>query len=302
MGPWFVWKLSLQIAYPRRMLAPILVAAIAMTQPDLDQICRDAFVATKAKLAAEKLTIDDVSMTIMAAQPDGTWRSGGFEEDQAMYPASVVKLFWLAYAHHVVKSWSTEDLRAARDMIVDSNNDATGHIVNLATSASPGPELGGREYEDWTRKRLSANAWFKGLGYEGINVLNRTYNEGPYGREAQLIKDHGRNALTTKATARLMAAFADDRVDSKSIARWMPWLKRDMKDGQFGEFLGAIMPKDTQHWSKAGWTSEVRHDVSFDIFPDGRRFVFCIFTKRPDSQEVLQTLGGELLKGLGLKP
>lgn len=283
------------------MLAATLSAAIVMAPPDLNQICRSAFVAAKTSLPAEKLGIGDVSITVM--QLDGkTWQVGGFEQDTAMYPASVVKLFWLAFAHHSVKKWSDEDLRAVRDMIVDSNNDATGHIVNLSTGALPGPELQGTDFAKWSFRRQAANRWFQSCGYEKINVLNRTYNEGPYGREAQIIKIAGRNSLTTRATALLMSRFADDQVESgRSIASLRQFLKRDINsaDEQVKGYLGGIMPTGTQHWSKAGWTSEVKHDVSHDIMPDGRQFVFCIFTKRPDSEVLIHAIGREILTGLG---
>lgn len=279
----------------------MLLASTVMAKPDLDQICRDAFVSAKTKLPAERLTIDDVSITVMVLE-GGIWRTGGFEQDNSMYPASVVKLFWLAFAHHAVKSWTDEDLRAARDMIVDSSNDATGAIVNLATGALPGPNLHGKAYQDWVHKRQAANRWFRSRGFENINVLNRTYNEAPYGREAQIIKEHGRNRLTTRATAQLMGRFALDNLEpGQSVSSFTAFLKRkpNSKDGQFDEYLGGIMPKGTQHWSKAGWTSEVKHDVSYDIMPDNRQFVFCVFTKRPDSDSLLQAIGLELLKSLG---
>ena len=283
------------------MLAATLSAAIAMAQPNLDQICHSAFVAAKTSLPAEKLDIGDVSITVM--QREGTkWQVGGFEQDTPMYPASVVKLFWLAFAHHSVTKWSDEDLRAAKEMIVDSNNDATGHIVNLSTGALPGPELQGKDFDKWSFRRHAANRWFKSLGYEKINVLNRTYNEGPFGREAQIIKVSGRNSLTTRATALLMSRFADDQVEPRrSIVSLRQFLKRDISsaDEQVKGYLGGIMPTGTQHWSKAGWTSEVKHDVSHDIMPDGRQFVFCIFTKRPDSEVLIHLIGRELLKGLG---
>ena len=58
------------------MLAATLLATTVMAKLDLDQICRDAFVAAKSKLPAEKLIIDDVSITVMELEGK-TWRVGG---------------------------------------------------------------------------------------------------------------------------------------------------------------------------------------------------------------------------------
>ncbi len=297
------------------MLAPLLALTFVMPQPapDLNQIARDAFVATKIALPDEKLAVTDVSMTILLLDPkSGTWQAGAFMGDNPMFSASVVKIFWLAYLAHQLdqgKLKLTDELnRAAKDMIVVSSNDATGAVVNAVSGALPGPELTGRGYESWAEKRLAANRWFASMGYEKISVLNRTYNEGPYGREQQLIAQHGRNMLTTDAAARLMTEIMRGEIVPKK-GDWMrEFLRRDIPadnpkaDSQSFGFLGEVMPKGTKHWSKAGWTSQVRHDVSYDEMPDGKIFVFSVFTKRPNNKAVLQTIASEALRSLGYTP
>lgn len=302
-------------AHSIHMLATLIALQTAhLMTSDLDLIARNAFVNTKVALPNEKLSNSDVSITILQInRRDRTWTAGSFEGNVPMYPASVVKLFWLAFLAHRVESGhlklTSDDQRAAKEMIEVSNNDATGAIVNLTTGALPGPELAGQAYEAWVARRMQANRWFSSLGYENLNVLNRTYNEGPFGREAQIIREKGRNALTTDGTARLMAEIALDKIVNDRQCSWMRGLlRRDIPadnpkadDQSFG-FLGEVMPKGTKHWSKAGWTSEVRHDVSYDLMPDGNEFVFCVFTKRPNNKLVLQTLGMEILRQLGYNP
>ena len=44
-------------------------------------------------------------------------------------------------------------------------------------------------------------------------------------------------------------------------------------------FTGEVLPKGFKLWSKAGWTSTVYHDVAWIQAPDGREYVWAIFTK-----------------------
>ena len=67
---------------------------------------------------------------------------------EQIYPASVIKLFYLVAAHRWMedgKLQDTEELRRAmRDMIVDSGNEPTHYIVDLLTGTTSGPELSQR--------------------------------------------------------------------------------------------------------------------------------------------------------------
>ncbi len=294
------------------MLAGVLaVQMIQSPTPNLNEIAKNAYVSTKVALPKENLKPADVAITIhQLDRATSSWQSGSMNGAELIYPASVVKLFWLAYLSHLVATdkltLTPEIVRAARDMIVGSNNDATGAIVNVTTGALPGPELEGRAFRDWADRRLAANKWFETQEIANQNVINRTYNEGPYGREAQMIKQYGRNANSTDATARLMSQIALDTMVNPEQCAWMKgFLKREIPasgkraDSQTLGYIGEVMPRGTQHWSKAGWTSEVRHDVSYNVMPDGREFVFCIFTRRPNNERVLQTIAVEVLKSLG---
>jgi hypothetical protein len=45
------------------------------------------------------------------------------------------------------------------------------------------------------------------------------------------------------------------------------------------EFMGEALPAGSKLWSKAGWTSEVRHDAAYVELPDGKKMVVVIFTR-----------------------
>src|SRR5688572_5843142 len=120
-----------------------------------------------------------------------------FRGDAPIYPASVVKLFYLAAAHRWLedgKIRESEELeRALRDMIVDSSNDATHHVLDVVTGTTAGPDLSGEARRDWEFKRNAINRYFVGLGYQGVNANQKTWCEGPYGRERTFVGNNFEN-------------------------------------------------------------------------------------------------------------
>ncbi len=49
-------------------------------------------------------------------------------------------------------------------------------------------------------------------------------------------------------------------------------------ENQVKEFIGESLPAGSTEWSKAGWTSEVRHDAAYIELPGGRKMIL-IFTR-----------------------
>jgi beta-lactamase class A len=47
---------------------------------------------------------------------------------------------------------------------------------------------------------------------------------------------------------------------------------------QSREYTGAGLPPDAKLWSKAGWTSETRHDAAYVELSGGEKFVLVTFT------------------------
>ena len=106
---------------------------------------------------------------------------------------------------------SDELRRALRDMIADSSNDATGLVLDLLTGTTSGPELQGDRWQQWQRQRRLVNDWLAELAWpelEPVNCCQKTWGDGPYGREKQFYgaDNSNRNALTTAATARMLEA------------------------------------------------------------------------------------------------
>ncbi|CDN13131.1 MAG: serine hydrolase [Richelia sp.] len=235
-----------------------------------------------------------------ALTPDAFWnhpvRGFTYRGIEEIYPASVVKLFYLVALHEWLDkgmvNGSGEIERAMRDMIVDSSNDATSLIVDVLTGTTSGPELPPPPFETWQYQRQIVNRYYESLGWselENINVCQKTWCDGPYGRERAFYGEtlENRNMLTTNATARLLHSIiggvAVSRERSQSIMALLQRslnpdeLPQNVEEDQVTEFLGRALPQNAKLWSKAGWTSQVRHDAAYIEIPDKCPYLLVVF-------------------------
>ena len=243
-------------------------------------------------LAADQIAITVIDLTDTAKPARASYRGA-----EPTYPASVVKLFYLAAACHQMESGAlarTPELeRAIHDMIVDSSNDATAFVIDAITGTTGGPELPEDALHQWMEKRNLMNRYFAALGYENINVNQKTWCEGPYGRERQGLGPdfENRNRLTTDAVARLWyeivtggAASASSTREMMSLLHRDPFTKSEDPDDQATAYAGKALPAGSQYYSKAGWTSTTRHDTAYIRLPNGAEYILAIFTVNNSKQ------------------
>ncbi len=220
---------------------------------------------------------------------------------ERIYPASIVKLFYLVAVYEWLDksmSQTTRELeRAIRDMIVDSSNDATSLVVDILTGTTSGPELPPGPFETWKMQRNIVNRYFQSLGWEEletINVNQKTWGDGPYGRERMFVGElmDNRNMLTTNATARLLHSIVGGVAVSAAQSQvMMQLLKRSLtelgndEENQVTGFLGGGLPDNAQLWSKAGWTSKVRHDAAYIEIPGKQPYLLVVFIEGAASQD-----------------
>lgn len=95
-----------------------------------------------------------------------------------------------------------------------------------------------------------------------------------------------RNRIASEQVAAVMLDIVEGRAVSAPASReMMKLLNRDVTklraagENQVHEFLGESLPDGAQFWSKAGWTSEVRHDAAYVILPNGSRFIAVVLTR-----------------------
>ncbi|HSD46597.1 MAG TPA: serine hydrolase [Pyrinomonadaceae bacterium] len=292
------------------------VAAVAQPQakPSLQDVVDRAVKTALERFADKKLEEKQLSVTLIDLRDAQHPVTASFRGNERIYPASVVKLFYLVAAHRWLEDkkieLTPELSRALRDMIVDSSNEATQYVVDVLTHTTAGYELPAKEMEEWQYKRNAVNRYFSGLGYTNINVNQKTFCEDAYGRERVSRGPNGenRNKLTTDATARLMMEIVTGKAATpERTAMMMDLLKRDYTgstndaDDQGHGFTGIAL-KDVagaRLWSKAGWTSTTRHDVAYIELPDGRKFVLATFTTdHANERDIIPTVARAVMEGL----
>ncbi|HEV7472652.1 MAG TPA: serine hydrolase [Pyrinomonadaceae bacterium] len=280
----------------------------------LQSLVDDAARQTLAKFADKKLEEKQLSITLIDLRDPAHPSQAGFRGNERVYPASVVKLFYLAAAHRWLEDKKIDDTpelrRALKDMIVDSYNEATQYVVDVITHTTSGYELPPAEMAEWQEKRNAVNRYYSALGYTNINVNQKTFCEDAYGREQVSRGPDGanRNKLTTDATARLLAEIVTGKaVTPARSAQMMELLKRDYtgkskdEDDQGHGFTGIALQgiDGVRLWSKAGWTSTTRHDAAYLELPDGSKFVLVVFTTdHANEREIIPTVARVVMGGM----
>lgn len=292
-----------------------LAAVDSSRAASLQELLNDAARTTLAKFADKKLTESQLSITLIDLRDPQHPVTASFRGNERIYPASVVKLFYLGAVHRWLedrKIQETDELkRAVRDMIVDSSNEATQYVLDVLTQTTGGFELPAKEMEQWQYQRNAVNRYYSAMGFTNINVNQKTFCEDAYGRERVSRGPNGenRNKLTTDATARLLAEIATGRaVNPARSAQMMELLKRDFggdskdRDDQGHGFTGIALQGMTgaKLWSKAGWTSTTRHDAAYLELPSGARFVLVTFTTdHAGEREIIPTVARVVIEGIG---
>ena len=288
--------------------------APAATPPSLQELVDNAAHAALTKFAEKKLTENQLSITLIDLRDPKHPVTASFRGNERIYPASVVKLFYLGAVHRWLedkKLQETDELRrAVRDMIVDSSNEATQYVVDVLTQTTGGFELPAKEMEEWQYKRNAVNRYYSSMGYTNINVNQKTFCEDAYGREKVSRGPNGenRNKLTTDATARLLSEIVTGKaVTAARSAQMMELLKRDYtgtstdNDDQGHGFTGIALQGMTgvKLWSKAGWTSTTRHDAAYMELPNGAKFVLVTFTTdHANEREIIPTVAKVVIDGI----
>jgi len=279
--------------------------------PTLQALVDRAANSALEKYRDQKLLQTQLAITLIDLRDPAHPAHGSFRGDVQIYPASVIKLFYLAATHRWLEDGKLNDTpelrRAMRDMIVESSNDATAYVVDVLTGTTSGPELPDDEIKTWFDKRNAVNRYFASLGYTNINANKKPWGDGPYGRETQATKlfEPKRNMLTTDATARLFAEIAAGKCVSAARSAEMmallsrdPATKSDDPDNQ-AKFTGPVLPPGAKLWSKAGWTSTARHDATYIELPGGAKFVLVTFTTdHAKDNEIIRTVAKTVVDGM----
>jgi beta-lactamase class A len=300
-----------EIKPPRDYAPPIF-----QSSRELDEVLRSSINDVIAGRKDGPFNPGEIAATLIDLRHPSVIRTAAVDGERQLYPASVVKMFYLAALERQLadgKVTMTPELqRGLRDMIVDSSNEATQYILDVLTDTSSGAELPSASFVKWQYKRNRVNRFYSAMGFTNINVNQKTFCEDAYGIEQQSrgYKGQNRNMLTTDATARLLTEIVSGRMNTPERTKAMMdlmdrnWSKpSEDADSQAAGFTGKAL-KDlkidgAKLWSKAGWTSRSRHDAAYVETPDGLRFVLVIFTENhANERDFIPDVAGRVIQRL----
>lgn len=219
---------------------------------------------------------------------DGTWRRGSYNPTTLAYPASCVKLAYLAAAMYWCRTnghpYTYLD-SSVRPMIEVSDNYATGLVVDAITGAPNLPSVTSSSdpaFLPWYNKRLYTENYLSGRGLlENQTIINKTYptNSGssPVGAESVVINSYrGGNRMQPKVSASLMLEIVKGKIEPGANAYMTGLLSHD-KWGDNSCF-GFGVPPGSVYYNKVGVAYDTVEDIAYVRLPNGREFVLAAYS------------------------
>jgi beta-lactamase family protein len=244
---------------------------------------------------------DRLDVTVLLAAADDAWLRGSVGGDRPWYPASCVKLGYAIAAVH----WCESQHRAADcldeavlPMLRDSDNVATGVVVDAITGAVNGP-ADGVDFDAWFARRLYTENLLAEHGLlDGQRFINKTYptnsGEEPAGLEALARERHGRNSMHADGSARLMLALVTGEFGQPTTEYVRSRLRRPLVSKNSS--MGGGFPEGTLYESKIGDAYDTLAEIVHAELPDGRHLIVAVFSNGrdpdgPDEQDVTALAG-----------
>lgn len=293
------------IPWPRRCVRPsrkrrvacvwapaVLLACTSLLRADtgvftiVDDPSLDLAVAqTRADFLAIKPYVTRLDVTLLVPGDNGTWRRGSYNASAIAYPASCVKLAYLAAAMHWEQThgqpYNFLDW-CVRPMIVDSDNYATGQVVDAITGA---PNYATSTYDAtfwaWYNLRLYTENWLSSRGLlENQTMMHKTYptNSGssPSGAESLAITYRGGNRMQPRCSASLMLEIVKNAIEPGATTYMRELLTHDRWGGN-SEF-GFGLPPGAVYENKLGLAYDTLEDIAYVVLPNGQEFILAAFS------------------------
>jgi len=263
---------------------------------ELDRLAAQIAAETVEEFEKSGLSAEGISIAVIDLSPGAaasSLPSGSYRGDQNYYPCSVVKLCFLSYYESQKEAGKLSDnpelVRAVKDMITISSNDATGFVVDSITGTTSGPEIADAvEWQKWKTRRDVVNAFYRARGYTNLSANQKTFCEDAYGRE-QAFRDDGRNRnrmSAAEAASILKEITRGEVAGPKRTEEMLTLLSRTtgpekLEDLELEDARLAArgLPEGSRVWAKSGDAFDFHHLVARIVLPNGREFVVAVFTK-----------------------
>ncbi len=286
-------------------LALLLAALPARADAFLPPVRDDARVQAALEDARTRFLagqrFDRLDVTVLLATAGGNWLRGSVGGDRPWYPASCVKLgFAVAAVHWCEAAGRAPDCldEPVLPMLRDSDNVATGVVVDAITGAPNGPAEGA-DYEAWFAKRLFTEDYLAANGLLlSQRFINKTYptnsGEEPAGLEALARERHGRNSMHADGAATLMLALVTGHFGAPAADYIRSRLRRPRLSRNSS--MGGGFPEGTEYESKIGDAYDTLAEIVHAELPDGRRVIVAAFSNArdpdgPDEQDLTALAG-----------
>ena len=298
------WRM-IAAALPVAVIANALGAPLALSADSPPSVRNDARMQAAVEgarttfLASQRF--DRLDVTVLLAAKDGSWLRGSVGGESPWYPASCVKL---GYAIAAVRFCESQGRVAdclddsVLPMLRDSDNVATGVVVDAITGAPNGP-VEGADYDAWFARRLyTENLLAQHDLLAGQRFINKTYptnsGEEPVGLEALARERHGRNSMHADGAANLMLALVTGEFGEAAADYIRSRLRRPLVSRNSS--MGGGFPDGTVYESKIGDAYDTLAEIVHAELPDGRRLIIAAFSNGrdpdgPDEQDLTALAG-----------
>jgi hypothetical protein len=162
-------------------------------------------------------------------------------------------------------------------MIVESDNVATGVVVDTISGTPNGP-VEGADVNAFIEKRRYTERVLQESGLLGNQRLfTKTYptnsGEEPAGLEELAWKQLGRNAMSTDRAASLMLAVQSGAIEPQATEYMRGLMRRPTFSGHSS--LGGSLPPGSLHENKVGNAFDTLEDIVYAELPNGRRLIIA---------------------------
>jgi protein phosphatase methylesterase 1 len=162
-------------------------------------------------------------------------------------------------------------------MIVESDNVATGVVVDTISGAPNGP-VEGSDVNAFIEQRRYTERVLSEAGLLGNQRLfTKTYptnsGEVPAGLEELAWKQLGRNAMSTNLAANLMLAIQSGAIEPQATGYMRGLMRRPTFSGHSS--LGGGLPPGSLHENKVGNAFDTLEDIVYAELPNGRRLILA---------------------------
>ena len=250
-----------------------------------DSTLNSKVASARSRFLTAKPYVTRLDVCLLVPGDGGTWRRCSYNPTTISYPASCVKLAYLASSMY----WCRTNSRAydyldqyVRPMIVGSSNVDTGHVVDNITGA-PNYSTSTMDSTFWTwyDKRLYTENFLGARGLlDNMTIIHKTYpsNSGssPSGAE-QLAQTHrGGNRMQAKLSASIMLEVVKGAIEPgatgymRELLCSQPW----QSDSEFGFGL----PPGAIYENKLGLAYDTLEDIAYITLPNGKEFILAAYS------------------------